>query len=94
MCYRPLVVIFGCCTKAGTQVSLRLSSALATTSVLIFMAYFVAQSVENLPAMQETQVQLLGRFPGEGNSNPRQYSCLENPMTEEPGRLQSTGLQE
>ena len=26
----------------------------------------------------------LGRFPGEGNSNPLQYSCLENPMDEEP----------
>ena len=34
-----------------------------------------------------------GRSPGEGNGNPRQYSCLENPMTEEPGRLQSMGLQ-
>ena len=22
----------------------------------------------------------LGRFPGGGNSNPLQYSCLENPM--------------
>ena len=22
----------------------------------------------------------LGRFPGEGHSNPLQYSCLENPM--------------
>ena len=22
----------------------------------------------------------LGRSPGEGNGNPRQYSCLENPM--------------
>ena len=22
----------------------------------------------------------LGRFPGEGNCNPFQYSCLENPM--------------
>ena len=22
----------------------------------------------------------LGRFPGEGNDNPLQYSCLENPM--------------
>ena len=26
---------------------------------------------------------------GEGNSNPLQYSCLENPWTEEPGGLQS-----
>ena len=22
----------------------------------------------------------MGRFPGEGNGNPLQYSCLENPM--------------
>ena len=22
----------------------------------------------------------LGRFPGEGNGDPHQYSCLENPM--------------
>ena len=28
----------------------------------------------------------LGLSPGEGNDNPLQYSCLENPM-EEPGRL-------
>ena len=34
-----------------------------------------------------------GRSPGEGNGNPLQYSCLENPQTEEPGRLQSMGLQ-
>ena len=35
----------------------------------------------------------LGRPPGEGNGNPLQHSCLENPMTEEPDRLQSTGSQ-
>ena len=29
---------------------------------------------------------------GEGNGNPLQCSCLENPATEEPGRLQSMGL--
>ena len=34
-----------------------------------------------------------GRFHGGGHSNPLQYSCLENPMTEEPGDLQSIGLQ-
>ena len=27
---------------------------------------------------------------GEGNGNPPQYSCLENPMEEEPGGPQST----
>ena len=31
----------------------------------------------------------LGRSPREGNGNPRQHSRLENPVTEEPGRLQS-----
>ena len=36
----------------------------------------------------------LGRSPGEGNGNPLQYSCLENPMKEEPGKLQTMGLQE
>ena len=43
----------------------------------------MVQWVENLPAMQgtqETQVQSLRRFPGEGNGNLLQHSCLENPM--------------
>ena len=41
----------------------------------------VAQTVKNLPAMQETWVQSLGQeSPGKGNGNPLQYSCLENPM--------------
>ena len=35
----------------------------------------------------------LGRSPGEENGNPLQYSCLENPMDRETGRLQSIGLQ-
>ena len=32
-----------------------------------------------------------GRPPGEGNGNSLQNSCLENPWTEEPGRLRSIG---
>ena len=35
----------------------------------------------------------LGRSSGEGNGKPLQYSCLENPMEGEHGRLQSMGLQ-
>ena len=34
-----------------------------------------------------------GRSPGVGNGNPLPYSRLENSMTEEPGVLQSIGLQ-
>ena len=63
----------------------------------IYMASLIAQSVKNLPAMQETWIQFLG-----------QEDLLEKKMaihssilawktllpTEEPGRLQSTGSQE
>ena len=34
-----------------------------------------------------------GRPRREGNGNPLQYPCLETPWTEEPGGLQSMGLQ-
>ena len=30
---------------------------------------------------------------GGGIGNPVQHSCVKNPMTEEPGRLKSKGLQ-
>ena len=45
-------------------------------------ASLVAQRLKRLPAMRETWVRSLGRegSPGEGNGNPLQYSCLENPM--------------
>ena len=33
------------------------------------------------------------RSPGGGHGNSLQYSCLENPMEEEPGRLQFMGSQ-
>ena len=51
-------------------------------SVYTYIASLVAQMVKNLPAMQETQglVPGLGGYPGEGNGNPLQYSCLENSM--------------
>ena len=41
-----------------------------------------AMRVKRLPAMQETWVRFLGWEdpPGEGNGNPLQHSCLENPM--------------
>ena len=42
----------------------------------------VSQMVKNLPTMWETCVRSLGQedSPGEGNSYPLQYSCLENSM--------------
>ena len=35
-----------------------------------------------------------GRYPGEANGNPPQYSCLGNPVDREPGGLQHMGSQE
>ena len=48
----------------------------------------MAQMVKNLPTMQKTicnagdpgSIPGLGRSPGEGNGNPFQDSCLDNPM--------------
>ena len=50
--------------------------------ITLDQASLVAQIVRNMPAMQETWVQYLGleESPGEGNGNPFQDSCLENPM--------------
>ena len=43
---------------------------------------WVAQLIKNLPAMQETlgSIPGSGRYPGEGNGNPPQYSGLEKSM--------------
>ena len=43
-------------------------------------ASLVAQTVKNLPAMQETWLPSLGwEDPWMRDGNPLQYSCLENP---------------
>ena len=55
----------------------------------------MAQMVKNLPVMHETWLLIpeLTRSPGNGNSNPFQYSFLEKSMDREAGRLQFMGLQ-
>ena len=47
-----------------------------------------------LPSTEWLKAPEFPMLPGrleEGNGTPLQYSCLENPWTEEPGRLQSIG---
>ena len=49
---------------------------------LAAIASLVAQMVKNLPASAggTSLISEWGRSPGEGNGNPLQHSCLENPM--------------
>ena len=55
----------------------------------------VAQTVKYLPTMWvgPGSIPGLGRSLGEGNGNPLPYYSWKIPRTEEPGRLQSMGLQ-
>ena len=50
--------------------------------------------VKNLPlsAGDTGSIPGSGRSPGVGNGNPLLDACLENPRTQEPGRLQSMGF--
>ena len=54
----------------------------------------VAQTVNNLPAMQETQVQSLGQADAleKGNGAPLQYSCPENSMDRGAWRASIHGI--
>ena len=59
-------------------------------------ASLIAQLVNHLPAVQETQVQFLGQEDPLENKMATHSSILawRIPWTEEPSRLQSTGPQE
>ena len=59
-------------------------------------ASLIAQLVNHLPAMQETQVRFLDREDPLEKEMATHSSVLawRIPWTEEPGRLQSMGLQE
>ena len=63
--------------------------------ILGFRASLLAQMVKNLPAMQETWVQSLGQedMLEKGMATHSNILAWRIPLTEEPGGLQSTGLQ-
>ena len=66
-----------------------------TSIILILKDFPIAQMVKNLPAMQETQVQLLGQEDPVEKEMATHSSILawEIPWAEEPGGLQSVGSQ-
>ena len=59
------------------------------------MEFLVAQTVKNLPAMQETRVQSLGQEDPleKGMATHSSVVAWEIPRTEEPGGLQFVGSQ-
>ena len=58
----------------------------------VFSVYVVKNSLANTGDTGDSvSIPGSGRSPGGGNGNSLQYSCLENPMKEEPGGLQSMG---
>ena len=61
----------------------------------MFLGCLVAQTVKNLPAMQETWVQSLGWEDPLEKETAAHFGILawRIPRTEEPDRLQSRGLQ-
>ena len=47
--------------------------------ICMYMASLVAQTIKNLPVMQDwSSIPGSGRTPGRGHGNPLQYSCLGN----------------
>ena len=94
------------CRVRGTLVLVLVGMQIATATMENSMegASLLAQSVKNPAAMQEStcyagdrgSIPRSGRSPGEGNGNPLQHSCLENPMDRGAwqGGLQSMGSQE
>ena len=77
------------------QNSITVAERTKGTSVFYDSGILVAQLVKNLPAMQETQVQSLDREdPLErGMATHSSIPAWRILWTEEPGRLQSMGLQ-
>ena len=64
------------CKESGMTEQLHFPCSQCWTSL-------VAQTVKRLSVYNVRDlgsIPGLGRFPGEGNGNPLQYSCLENPM--------------
>jgi len=59
------------------------------------VAFLNGSVIKSLPAKQETWVRSLGqgRSSGEGNGNHSRILAWKIPWTEEPGGLQSMGLQ-
>ena len=53
---------------------------LSHTSFNLWLAWWLSDKKSACSAGDLGSIPVLGRSSGEGNGNPLQYSCLENPM--------------
>ena len=83
------------CKKWTDLVVMALKKNMNLVELAGFVDFPVAQTVKNLPAMQETRVQSLGPEDTLKNGKATHSSIFAwgIPRTEESGRLQSMGLQ-
>ena len=79
----------------GWRVGVEMRCPEVVKYIYIYMEFLVAQTVKNLPAMQETTVQSLGQEDPLEKAMATHSSVLawEIPWTEEPGGLQFVGSQ-
>ena len=71
----------------------KLNQSINDNYILKNYASLVAQSIKNLPAGQETRVRSLGQEDPLEKATHSIFLAWKIPWTEEPGGLQSTGLQ-
>ena len=71
----------------GLYINLNVQINFNTKKCIIVLENYEAYPIRGFPGGSEVKASAwnagvpgLGRFPGEGNGNPLQYSCLENPM--------------
>ena len=81
--------------KISSRFGYKFMSGSSNYHLTLFGASLVAQTVKNLPAMQETRVQSLGveDLLEKGMATHSSILASRIPWTEEPGRLQSMGSQ-
>ena len=97
--YIILAVVNSAAMNIGVHVSFSIPQGICPVMGLLVTWYFwaslVAQMVKNLPAIQETWVRSLGQeYPlGKGMATHSSILAWRMPRTEEPGGLQSMGLE-
>ena len=77
-------------TSREVSLSVRASPSQLSPSFCVSSRYQIEENFKNFYDFGVLSWFVLHN--GEGNGTPLQYFCLENPMEEEPGRLQSMGL--